>query len=1076
MTLTPQQAQSAYSPHSVAVTAGAGTGKTHMLSERYLYFLKDKHEEEPKPSFSPLQIVAVTFTEKAAAELRSRIRFTIADSMSDRPDLLAELEAAQISTFHALAARICREHYDKANVPPDFAVQDELDSPIWQAETFADALVQLPSHLYAGIPFSLMHDVLQALLSDPLTAKESLERDRTAWLPLLELIRQQALDTLLADGSWLSSKPILDSYAAPGDKLDEHRLAALAAIESLEQGHNVAQSLDVLNSLKINVGSQKNWVGRATLDEVKAAIASVRNLAQEALKSGLITLEPNVYDGQTETILPALREAFAWTQAFLQKAKYQQRVLDFNDLEVHALQALKDPAVQHYYAQRWQVFLIDEFQDTNPIQGKLLEKLTAKATITIVGDVKQSIYGFRRADVRVFQDWQARIHPNSDPVELSTSFRTHRLLMNQVNQVFAPVLADLHQPLTAHRKEILEPTPEIQLYTVAVDDKHKDDKSIDTNAEPCRRVEAQKIADMVEEMLLNKLPVHDKPSGQLREIQPKDIAILSRTWGPLELYGNAIAARDIPILQAGGGNLLDTREAKDAWAMLRFLADPTDSLALAAVLRSPFFAVSDTTLYTFAQSLPDKTGWWKHLRTSTEPTLSHAREILGELLIARRTEAPTRLLQLCDRLTGYTAVIANLPGANRRMADWQGFGELARSLEAGSFDVLVIIRRLKRLQDAEVKIPRPALAGGNAVSLMTIHGSKGLEWPVVIVPDLARPISRDSPTVRFDPELGVAIKLEDEEGERQKSALYTLLEQRKKADDCEESKRVLYVALTRARDRLILTAAKPTGGGLDVLKPGLEGLIASTPIPFAPELAQPVAPVALTIPPLPDQIMLYTASAGFAELPVTALSDYAICPLRFKHRHVDGHPGYYSGDSKPNLGMELGKLTHKALELDINHVETLATYAPHLPPTVVEEALTLAQAFRNSLVYATHRAGATHWEHPVSLTVGDLTLNGVVDLVGEDYVLDFKTDQTMHPEHHQFQLWAYSRATGKPNAYLAYLRHDHLHAFDERTLEAMQHKADALVEGLMSGNFAPKATQHTCGICPYGEACEARQS
>lgn len=289
----------------------------------------------------------------------------------------------------------------------------------------------------------------------------------------------------------------------------------------------------------------------------------------------------------------------------------------------------------------------------------------------------------------------------------------------------------------------LEPTPEIQLYTVTVDDEHKDDKSIDTNAEPCRRVEAQKIADMVEEMLSTKLPVHDKPSGQLREIQPKDIAILSRTWGPLELYGNAIAARDIPILQSGGGNLLDTREAKDAWAMLRLLADPTDSLALAAVLRSPFFAVSDTTLYTFAQSLPDKTGWWKHLRTSTELALSHAREILGELLIARRTEAPTRLLQLCDRLTGYTAVIANLPGANRRMADWQGFGELARSLGAGSFDVLSIIRRLKRLQDAEVKIPRPALAGGNAVSLMTIHGSKGLEWPVVIVPDLARLTSHD---------------------------------------------------------------------------------------------------------------------------------------------------------------------------------------------------------------------------------------------------------------------------------------------------------------------------------------------
>ncbi|PZV14914.1 MAG: hypothetical protein DCF21_12290 [Leptolyngbya sp.] len=1064
MPLTQQQQQAAYSPHSVAVTAGAGTGKTHMLSERYLYFSQQ--------GFSPLQIVAVTFTEKAAAELRSRIRSTIAASMSDRPDLLAELEAAQISTFHALAARICREHYDKANVPPDFAVQDELDSPIWQAETFADALAQMPSHLYEGIPFSLMRDVLQALLADPLTAKESLERDRTDWLPLLELTRQQALDSLLADGSWLSSKPILDSYAAPGDKLDEHRLNALEAIASLEQGHDVAQSLTVLNSLKINVGSQKNWGGKEALAEVKAAISSLRDLARDALKSGLITLEPNRYDDQTESMLSALREAFNWTREFLQKAKYQQRVLDFNDLEVHALQALEDPAVQHYYAQRWQVFLIDEFQDTNPSQGQLLEKLTAQSTITIVGDVKQSIYGFRRADVRVFQDWQARIHPNSDPVELSISFRTHQSLMTQINQVFAPVLGDLHQPLTAHRQEILEPTPEIQLYTVTVDDEHQDDRSIDTNAEPCRRVEAQKIADLVEEMLVAKLPVHDKPSGQLREIQPKDIAILSRTWGPLELYGNAIAARDIPILQAGGGNLLDTREAKDAWAMLRFLADPTDSLALAAVLRSPFFAVSDTTLYTFAQSLPAKTGWWKHLGTSTEPNLSRAREILGELLIARRTEAPTRLLQLGDRLTGYTAVIANLPGADRRMADWQGFGELVRSLEVGSFDVLAVIRRLKRLQAAEVKIPRPALAGGNAVSLMTIHGSKGLEWPVVIVPDLARPASHDSPTVRFDPELGVALKLDDDEGERQKSALYTLLEQRKKTDDYEESKRVLYVALTRARDRLILTAAKAAGGGLDILQPGLEGLIAPAAIPFAPALAQPVAPVAPTIPPLPEQIMLYPARAGFAELPVTALSDYAICPLRFKFRHVDGHPGYTSGNGVPNFGMEIGKLTHKALELGIDQAETLSAYAPHLPVSTVEEALTLAQHFHQVEVYAPHRAAATHSEQPISITVGGLILNGVIDLVGEDYVLDFKTDQTINPEHHQFQLWAYSRATGKPQAHLAYLRHHYLHTFDATALSKLESQASFLISGLLKGDFMPTPSEASCDICSYTGVCD----
>ncbi|MBD1916266.1 MULTISPECIES: UvrD-helicase domain-containing protein [Cyanophyceae] len=1064
MGLTEQQERAAYSPQSVAVMAGAGTGKTHMLSERYRYFLQQ--------GFSPLQIVAVTFTEKAAAELRSRIRSTIATSMGDRPDLLAELEAAQISTFHALAARICREHSTIANVPPDFAVQDELESPIWQADVFADALAQLPSYFYLGLPYSLMRDVLQALLADPLTAAQALEKGRNDWLPWVERIQRQALEEFLSHPDWLSSKHTLQAYAAPGDKLEEHRLAALGAIALFEEGH-AAQALDILDSLRINVGSQKNWGGKDVLDAVKGAIAALRDLAREAIKTGLITLEPNACDDQTDALLPNLRGAFVWVRDFLQKAKYQQRVLDFNDLEIHALQALADPAVQHYYAQRWQVFLIDEFQDTNPIQGQLLETLTANATLTIVGDPKQSIYSFRQADVRVFEAWQSRIHPSNDSVELSLSFRTHQALITQINQVFAPVLAELHQPLDAHRQETLEPNPEIQLFTVTVDEEYQKDKGIDTNADACRRVEAQKIADLVEDMLSAKLQVHDKPSGQLRDIQPKDIAILSRTWGPLELYGNAIAARDTPVLQAGGGNLLDTREAKDAGALLRFLADPTDSLALAVVLRSPFFAVSDTILYTFAQTLPKKTGWWKHLRDSADPDLSRARETLGELLIARRTEAPTRLLQIGDRLTGYTAVIANLPGADRRLADWQGFGELVRSLESDSFDALAVIRRLQRLQTAEVEVPRPALAGGNAVSLMTIHGSKGLEWPVVIVPDLARQSRPDSPLVRFDPELGVALKLEDEDSERQKSALYILLEQRKKAADSEESKRVLYVALTRVRDRLILTAAKAAGGGLDILQPGLEGLITPASIPFAPALAQPVAPVAPIIPPLPEQIMLYPARAGFAELPVTALSDYAICPLRFKFRHVDGHPGYTSGNGTPNMGMELGKLTHKALELGINQAEPLATYAPHLPSTAVAEALSLAQAFRQLPVYAAYRAGATHWEHPVSLTLGDLTLNGVVDLVGEDFVLDFKTDQTMHPEHHQFQLWAYSQAIDKPNAHLAYLRHNHIYTFDSAALNNLKSQASVLAKKLVKGDFIPKPSKISCGICPYVGICES---
>ena len=657
MSLTEQQQLAAHAKGSVAVTAGAGTGKTHMLSERYVHFLRSSQ------GFSPLQMVAVTFTEKAATELRSRIREAVTQEMGDQLEVLAELEAAQISTFHSLATRICQEHPDRANVPPDFSVQDAVEGSLWQAEHFDTALAQLPARLYEVVPFSLMQSVLSALLADPLTAEKALEQNRADWLPALEAFRGTLIVGISQQPEWATACDTLRRYEGPvGDKREIVRLEAEAIASTFGVTGDVS-SLERLTKLSLSGGSKQKWPDPESFDSIKDAVNALKQIAKDALKV-LQALVPNDYDEQTEAMLPAIREAFTLVRSDLQATKYRQRILDFNDLEVHALKALSDPAVQQYYAQRWQVFLIDEFQDTNPTQGQLLELLTARATVTIVGDSKQSIYGFRRADTTVFDQWRSRIHTGAGTaVELSESFRTHRSLMTQINQVFAPVLADMHQPLTADRHEALAPAPEIQLHTVVVDDAQKGDDALDTNIDACRLVEAQKIADLVQSMLIDApIQVHDKPSNQLRPIEPRDIAILGRTWGPLELYSDALSARGIPVLLAGGGSLLESREAKDAIALLRFLADPSDSLALAAVLRSPFFAVSDRVLYAFVQSLPEHTVWWKHLRDGSVLELERAAQVLKELLGARRVEAPTRLLQMGDQLTGYTAVIANLSG------------------------------------------------------------------------------------------------------------------------------------------------------------------------------------------------------------------------------------------------------------------------------------------------------------------------------------------------------------------------------------------------------------------------------
>ncbi|UBF30457.1 UvrD-helicase domain-containing protein (plasmid) [Kovacikia minuta CCNUW1] len=1053
MSLTEQQRAAAHADRSVAVTAGAGTGKTHMLAERYQYHLES--------GYSPLSIVALTFTEKAATELRSRIRQTIRERLPNS-EFIAELEAAQISTFHALATRICREHPHAAEVPPDFAVLDDLDGKVWLVEAFADALDHIPLPLYEQVPYSLMRSILRSLLDDPLTAEKALEKSRADWFPEVEKLQHTAWQELIKSRIWLGTKTILQSYAAPGDKLNDMRECALEAIAAIEQKYDLAKSLESICTLRINIGKQAAWGSKENLDTIKDAIKDLRELAQNAQKQGLITLEPNEWDDQAEAMLPALREAFCVVRTHLNQAKQRQRVLDFNDLEIHALKALQDQSVRDYYAQRWHAFLIDEFQDTNAIQGELLELLTANQLLTIVGDVKQSIYGFRRADITVFQSWCNHIHRVDDPPkQLSLSFRTHQGLIQSINTIFEPILNGLHQNLDAFRQDAPHLAPHLRVLTV----QNSDGTTLDQR----RQIEAQQIAELIQQMVDDQVMVYDKSTRSLRPIQYRDIAILSRTWSPLELYGQALENQKIPILQAGGGSLLETREAKDGWALLRFLADPTDDIALLSVLRSPFFAVSDRTLFEFAQTLPEQISWWKHLQQPPTPEIEGAIQVLTKLLIERRSEPPTRLLQVADRLTGYGAVIANLPNAPRREADWRGFLDFVRQLEQGSNDVLTVVRRLKVLAQGAVEVPRPALEAGNAVQLMTIHASKGLEWAVVVVADLSRKSTVDSAPIRFDPALGLAFKLEDEDGDRQKSALYTLLEHRKRQAEQEETKRVLYVALTRARDSLILMAADSKGGSLEVLRSGLERAVPIEEITSDLDLMQAIDP---NLPPpiLPQRILTHPMGAGLWELPVTALSDYAQCPKRFQYRYLDGHVGLRNGNG--NYGTEIGTATHWALQHRVGNLQPLATQFPHLPTAVLQEALELAQRFHGQDIYSPchHPEGTA--EYPITLDLGQITLNGVIDWLTPDCVVDFKTDRDINPHHHRLQLWAYAKATGREVAHLAYLRHDKVHTFNATDFAALQQEAEAMVEAISTGHYLPQPTATSCRDCPYLDLCE----
>lgn len=1107
MSLTPEQEAAVRAPASIAVTAGAGTGKTHLLTQRYLHHLT-------ADGWSPLQIVAVTFTERAAAELRARIRSAVGADPTAAEATLADLEAAQISTIHALAARICRDHYDLAGIPPDFAVLDEQEGAIWRGEHFATALEAIPLEIFRTIPFSTLSQALRTFLNDPHSAEAALAQGPEQWAVEIERAREEELHRLREHPEWRALGAEIEQVrGGQGDKLEVYRAAACAAWKAIQAGEPPHEHFLSISGVKLNVGAQKNWPGE-TLTPMKAALRRLRELALGS--QPMATLSMSELDDRVAEMIPLFLESFRIVQDSLDAAKRRTRRLDFNDLERYALRILKQPTAQAYYRDRWRAFLIDEFQDTNPVQGRLLELLTKDARLTIVGDEQQSIYGFRRAEVEVFRGFRREIDTGGGKGHrLSVTYRAHGPLIDSINAVFSAVLGTPHEGLSAHRVEAPHTGPHVSALVVESDP--------DISKSAGQLVEAAAIAREVRGWIDRELPIHDRPGNTVRAVTPGDIAVLARTWDALDFYADALTAAGVPVAHAGGGSLLDTREALDAISLLTFLADEQDDLALAAVLRSPFFAVSDRELYLFASRLKQNARWWPSWTVKQPVALAPAFRILTELRAARPHRTPRELLQLADSLTGYGAVIANLPASDRRQADWHGFLELLSSWERnGINDAFLAVRQLHTMTEAEIAVPRPPLETGNAVALMTVHAAKGLEWPIVIVPDLTRRPPGDRHRVRFDPQLGVALAFEGDDDEKQKPAILTLIDHRRAEREAAEARRVLYVALTRARDRLLLTAAESKGNALDILLPGLAaaGIEVQT-IPFdeadvrPPELATPPAqprPTATWLDPVPRSV---------DEVRITTLQEYAVCPKRFHYHVVLGFPDPSSdepdgagetvesdhvdlaGDLEASARIappdelplfaemhapvaptidsrvahqarRIGILAHRALELGIANAEGLARCDARLAPEQISEALRLAQTFRAAPAFARFNGPgslAYRREWPVATEADGIRLIGTIDLAGPDFVLDYKTGSAVDPAEYRFQLWAYARAARVSTAYLADLRRGELHTFDSDALAAIEQEVAGNLDRMRAGNFDATPSPTICRQCSYARIC-----
>lgn len=765
------------------VLAGAGTGKTNLLAEHYLALVRDH---------SPLSLVAVTFTERAAAELRARIRARA--KAANLPDeLIAQLDAAPIGTVHALAARICRDHPAQAGVPGEFVVLDARQTQQWTELHLPLALQALQPEVLRQLPYSRLLSILRVLLGDPYTyvAQLTASAPPTAehWQASIAEAKQRAWNQLRALPAWQAAQETVKRMGgAAGDRLEDCRAQVCGVLENPDA--LVSEAVDLIDNVKLTWGSKKAWSG-ADLSVTREALGALRTLVRG---EPILFLTWNTQDGALMAALPALVQTLHQVHDQLYAWRAVQGQLSFADLEGRALAALQHSPVQAHYHNRFKAILVDECQDISPAQLTLLRALGQEAETTYVGDPLQAIYGFRTGHVPLANLTSREGNaPGSEDQRLSHSYRAQQGLLDPLNTALNHLTRGQHRPLTAARAPMPSATPLTFLEITT-----EGSRSAQLQAE------AGAVAREIAGILDAGQQVCDTADGLLRAVRPGDIALLSRTWKPLDHFQQALLDLNIPAFQAGGGDLLSTPEARDAWALLRAAGDPADDLATAALLRSPLLQFQDAHLSALWETRLDKEPWQAAILRSRQPEHARARQFFQELR-SRQAGPPVDILLIADRF-GYRSGLQLYPDAARRTADWDAVLQLTVTLEPECPTPRAAALRIRRMHESQLRLPRPPLMIADAVTLSSIHQAKGLEWPIVFVVDLGgKPAPETSPAYVLEEGLVFG----GNPFTRTKPALLDYARIQKKRADAEELGHVLYVAATRARDRLY--ASGPAG-------------------------------------------------------------------------------------------------------------------------------------------------------------------------------------------------------------------------------------------------------------------------
>jgi ATP-dependent exoDNAse (exonuclease V) beta subunit len=791
---------------ALLLAANAGSGKTTVLVER---FVRAVHDD----GVSPGRILAITFTERAAGELRERVRRSLHE-LGDRR-AAREAEGAFVSTIHGFCARLLRAHPLAAGLAPGFAVLDEGTAAGLRQEAFDRALAGWMTgpgelDLAAACGVDRLYETIGG-------AHDEL-RSRGMTRPRLpDAGPRHAADVALA--GLCDAAAVLGRELAAGPPAGRRVADALAQLElvtlvRLGGGRDPAGPKIALDGLKLHRGAAA--LKTAAADAYEAARVRCCEAAGDAL--GAIGLD----------LLGRLLDDFAGEFAGLKRAR---GALDFDDLELCARDLLVgDVELRRRWSDRFDLLMVDELQDTNPREMSILDALD-RGNLFTVGDEFQSIYGFRHADVGIFRRRRAELAVADGVRALSRNFRSRPAVLAAINATFAPLFGVDFVPLVAGRDAGVGGGPDER-----VGDGGEDPADVGPAAGPLvelmlsdsagwqetapgeepgpgppwRRAEARLLAGRIDELI---------ETGAAR---PGEIVVLLRYATAAAVYGQALAERGIPIAAALGGGFYAAQEIADLGAYARVLANPLDDIALYGVLASPLcgLAADGLAVIGLAAKRLDRPPWEVVVAAGAgESAASAALAGLGpedqrrlgrvrDLIDAeRRAAGRVGLAELLVR-SGYRERALTGQGAALGLANFRKLLRLAREFEArDGRDLRGFADRLAAGRLGSSREQHAQLAETDAVRLMTVHAAKGLEFPVVCVADLGHGPPIGAPVILTDGDQ-VGLRLPTLDGGKPAEAFaYTELRARQGRAALAEEQRIAYVAMTRARERLILSGA-----------------------------------------------------------------------------------------------------------------------------------------------------------------------------------------------------------------------------------------------------------------------------